>query len=130
MKFAKVQLKYSKSQTHSKTVEFDGVKVENINGVDVEIFVEAKGTGYAGMLPAEFAKKYIRENWIEQATRQVEAILENGIAIDLSKHKPLEWHCAEDAAITEFNEALKSAILANGELLSKYIDVIHTVYIP
>ncbi|MDR2642576.1 MAG: restriction endonuclease fold toxin 5 domain-containing protein, partial [Planctomycetaceae bacterium] len=128
-------LKYSKSNSHSKTVDFDGAKVEKIDGVDMEIFVEAKGKGYANLFNASFGQKKLDE-WIEQATRQVEAILENGVAIDLAKHKPLEWHCAEFDAAKMFRDRLNSnkpteqIILSNGCNLRDYIQVIHTDFIP
>jgi hypothetical protein len=127
------QLKYSKSKTHSKTVEFDGVKVENINGVDVEFFVEAKGFRYEWLFTCFGNEKM--DEVIEQTKRQLNAIIENGIVIDLAKHKPLELHCAEEGAVTKFSEYLTSPnaptiILDNGGNLRDYIQIIHTVFNP
>jgi hypothetical protein len=120
-------LKYSKSNTHNKAVDFDGAKVENINGVDLEIFIEAKGLSYEKFFSEPFGGAII-ETQIAQAKRQVEAILENGIKIDLTKCKPLEWHFAELGAKNDFLNAIQDVKISNGEFLKKYVDVLHSAF--
>jgi hypothetical protein len=124
-------LKYSKSNSYDKTVKFDGAKVENINGVDLEIFIETKGLRLDRILG--FSEKAMND-MVDQAKRQVEAILENGVVIDLTKHKPLEWHFAEEGAKVQFynrlNNSNKPVILSNGNNLLDYIQLIHTPFNP
>ena len=50
--------------------------------------IEAKGPGYADKLDNYIVGPNIRADWIEQATKQVEA----------SEGRPLEWYFAEEAA--------------------------------
>jgi hypothetical protein len=127
-------LSFSQAKNRSKTVEFDGAKVETINGVDVEIFVEAKGLGYNKLFSASFGDMIIK-TIVNQTKRQLNAIIENGIVIDLARHKPLELHFAEGGAVTKFSEYLEgldaeSLALGNGSSLLDYIQIIHTPFIP
>ena len=53
--------------------------------------IEAKGPGYADKLENNIVGSNIRADWIEQASKQVEA----------SEGRPIEWYFAEEAAADE-----------------------------
>ena len=74
--------------------------------------IEAKGPGYADALQKPFMVERLTDDWIEQATRQVQA----------SEGRPLEWYFAEEKAAAEAER-----IFANDKILE---DKIKIIYIP
>ncbi len=74
--------------------------------------IEAKGPGYADALQKPFMVERLTDDWIEQATRQVQA----------SEGRPLEWYFAEEKAVAEAER-----IFANDKILE---DKIKIIYIP
>ena len=74
--------------------------------------IEAKGPGYADALQKPFMVERLTDDWIEQATRQVQA----------SEGRPLEWYFAEEKAAAEAEQ-----IFANDKILE---DKIKIIYIP
>jgi hypothetical protein len=123
-------LKYLGSVTRNKVVDFDGFEIRKVDGIDFGIFIEAKGSEYEKLLRYGF--NHILDEMIVQATRQVEAIIENGAHVDLTKVKPLEWRFAEQYTLRKFEMFLldNPVTLSNGKQLSDYIKLIHTRPIP
>jgi hypothetical protein len=97
---------------------FDGNDVQNRNGVDTEVLLDAKGR-YGRFVDPETGE--FRDWWAESEKSGLPKELDQAERqVRVADGRPVEWRCAEQATADAFNAAFRDNPRLNGRIVAVY----------